>query len=74
MIHFLRYEYSLDLLDGHFDICLSFSELFNTYSYTLGKIVLHLLIIGVLGYDWDGGSPVGIHPNFMPSQTPTIHP
>ena len=38
VIHFLRYKSSLDLLDGHFDICLSFSELFNTYSlnsYTL---------------------------------------
>ena len=36
-----------------------------------GKIVLHLLIIGILGYDWDEGPSVGIHPNFIPSQTPT---
>ena len=38
------------------------------------QIVLHLLIIGILGYDWDEGPSVGIHPNFIPSQTPTIHP
>ena len=25
-------------------------------------ILLHLLIIGMLGYYWDGGSFVGIHP------------
>ena len=39
-----------------------------------GKIVLHLLIIGILGWNWDRRLPVGIHPKFVPSQTPTNHP
>ena len=31
-----------------------------------GKNVLHILIlIGMLGFDWDGGSSVGMYPNFM---------
>ena len=30
-----------------------------------GKNVLHLLIIAMLGFDWDGGSSVGMYPNFM---------
>ena len=39
-----------------------------------GKIVLYLLIIGTLGCNWDRRLPVGIHPKFVPSQTPTNHP
>ena len=39
-----------------------------------GKIVLHLLIIGMLGWNWDAWLSFGIHPNLLPSQTPTIHP
>ena len=41
----------------------------GTVLIIFGNIVLNLLIIGILGYDWHGDSSVGIHPNFMPSQT-----
>ena len=30
-------------------------------------------IIGMLGWNWDGWLSFGIHPNLLPSQTPTIH-
>ena len=39
-----------------------------------GKIVLYLLIIGILGLNWDRRLPIGIDPKFVPSQTPTNHP
>ena len=38
------------------------------------KIVLHLLIIGMLGWNWDAWLSFGIHPNLLTSQTPSNHP
>ena len=38
----------------------------------LGKIVLHLLIIGILGYDWDGVHHLGFIPSsYHPKPRPT---
>ena len=54
-------------------VCTNFGLIVHTQVYS-GKIVLHLLIIGMLGWNWDAWLSFGIHPNLLPSQTPTIHP
>ena len=72
---FRKKMYLSDIRRVSIDLCLLIFLLQqNTQNWKSGKIVLHLLIIGILGYDWDECPSVGIHPNFMPSQTPTIHP